>query len=126
MMSITELIEKRMFLLILATILLSIILGGGHPVGINKTVGWAWDVSNWMYWFVYLNWIILFGYGFLSLKKYRSNRYLSGVHLILILVSFLINELLYFNINMIVIFNTVIIIIFIINLIISVSAKRKY
>lgn len=126
MMSLIDLIERRMFLLIITLVLLSVIFGGSHQVGVNKTLGWVWDASNWIYWFSYFNWIILGGYGFLAFKRYKSNRYFSGIHLVLILSSFLIYELFYFNINWIVIVNTLMIIIFIINFIISVSIKRKY
>lgn len=125
-MAITDIIEKRMFLLIVILIMLSVFIGGGYQTGINKTVGWVWDASNWIYWFSYFNWIVLIGYGFLALMRYKSNKYCSGMHLVLILSSFLIYELFYFSVNWIVIINTCMIIIFIINFIISVFAKRKY
>ncbi len=126
MMSLVDLIERRMFLLIITLILLSVIFGGSQLTGVNKTLGWIWDASNWIYWFSYFNWVILVGYGFLALKRYKSNKYFSGMHLVLILFSFLIYELFHYSINWIVIVNTLMIIIFIINFIISVSVKRKY
>lgn len=125
-MSITNLTEKRMFFLILLLITLSVFMDRGHQTGINKTLGWFWDASNWIYWFSYFNWIVLIGYGFLALRRYKSNKYFSGMHLVLILSSFLIYELFYFSVNWIVIINTCMIIIFIINFIISVLAKRMY
>ena len=126
MVSITDLLEKRIFLIILLFTMLSVLINGGHRTGVNKTVGWVWDASNWIYWFSYFSWIILLGYAFLTFKRYRSNKYFSGLHIVLILFSFLIYELLYLNVYWIVIINFLIIITFIVNFMISISLKRKY
>ncbi len=55
--------------------------------GINKTVGWAWDISNFNYLQFLLYPIYLFGYGLLFLFKVRTNYQLSLVHFGLIVIS---------------------------------------
>jgi len=126
MKSITDLIEKRMFFLILGLLFLSLFIENDHQVGINKTIGWTWDASNWIYWLSYINFIIIIGYGLLAVKRYKSNKYFSGIHLVLILFSFLIYDLFYLSVNWIAIINSLMIVIFIVNFIISILDKRIY
>lgn len=39
------------FFLILITLFLIIGISTGGSFGINKTVGWAWDITNFNFWF---------------------------------------------------------------------------
>ncbi len=115
-----------MFHLGLLLVILSFFTNSRHQTGINKTLGWIWDSSNWIYWFSYFNWMVLLGYGFLAVIRYKTNKYFSGTHLLLILFSFLIYELFHFHVDWIISINVLMIIVFMINFIISVLAKRKY
>ena len=57
--------------------------------GINKTVGWAWDITNFIYFPFLLYFIYLLGYGICYFLKIKTDYWLSLLHFVLILVSIL-------------------------------------
>lgn len=89
-----KLLKKRMFVLVLISFAFLHYLGGAAPefYGVNKTVRWQWDVSNWLLFFKSIEVIVfLFGYGFLMLIRKETNRNISLIHLIVILILNILN-----------------------------------
>jgi cation transport ATPase len=86
-MEFEELFRKRMFLLVLISfgIFFLFVSNESETFGINKTVGWQYDITNWLP-FVKSIAILgfLFGYGLLMIFRKETNRNLSIVHLIII------------------------------------------
>lgn len=78
-------VQKRMFLFMVLFIVLAIISGRNDLFGLNRTVNWAWDFSNWFFYSNMASWPLFFiGYGIIALLKCRTNRSLSLIHLILV------------------------------------------
>jgi len=86
-MEFEKLLKKRMFLLVLISfgILFLFVSTESETFGINKTVGWQYDITNWL---TFVKSIVilgfLFGYGLLMIFRKETNRNLSIVHLITI------------------------------------------
>lgn len=89
-----KLFTHKMFLLLLFPILFLAIAvfvivntADMETWGMNKTVGWTWDIanSNFIQFFLYP--VYLFGYGLLFLFKVRTNYRLSLLHFGLIIIS---------------------------------------
>ncbi|WP_222612266.1 hypothetical protein, partial [Psychroserpens burtonensis] len=93
-MTFDKLVQKRMFLLIVM-LLMIIIYFGGIQTGYNQTLGFAYDISFWIFitkpflWLAYL-----IGYGILALLHYWTNKKLTISHLILIGLTFIAEDIL--------------------------------
>ncbi|MCL8009557.1 hypothetical protein M8845_19210 [Gelidibacter japonicus] len=96
-MTFKKLIQKRMFLLIIILLMVSIYYGG-IQIGYNQTLGWAYDLSFWILVVKPFLWLVfLIGYGILALLRYSTNERLSTLHLILIILTFVAEDILNFN-----------------------------
>lgn len=83
-----------MFLLIIMLLMISIYFGG-IQTGYNRTLGWAYDFSFWIFIVKPFLWLgFLIGYGILTLLRYCTNKKLSISHLILISLSFITEDIL--------------------------------
>ncbi len=92
--------------------------------GINKTVGWAWDLSNFNFLQFILYPIYLVVYGILCLFKVRTNYWLTIIHFGLILYSLF--SFMNSDFSLIPFFLTILsFIIFLINTIYSIKFKLK-
>lgn len=113
---VTYLLERQLFFMLLILIIVLSLFNENPSSGINKTVGWAWDVSTWIYWLRHFHWIILIGYVYFALRKYRTNVYISGIHVLLIVSTFIASKVVPINYYGIVFFFCVIsIFLFVIN-----------
>ncbi len=93
-MTFDKLVQKRMFLLIIM-LLMILIYFGGIQTGYNRTLGWAYDFSFWIFIVKPFIWLaFLIGYGILALLRYWTNRKLSISHLILIALTFIVEDIL--------------------------------
>jgi len=93
-MTFDKLVQKRMFLLIIMLLMISIYFGG-IQTGYNRTLGFAYDLSFWIFIvkpFLWLAFII--GYGTLAILHYWTNTKLSISHLILIGLAFIAEDIL--------------------------------
>ncbi len=89
-----KLVQKRMFLLIIMLLMISMYFGG-IQTSYNRTLGFAYDLSFWIFIvkpFLWLAFII--GYGILAILRYWTNRKLSISHLILIGLNFIAEDIL--------------------------------
>ena len=94
-MTFDKIVQKRMFLLIIFLLLVSAFFGTNEEIGINKTVHWKWDLSIWVFHLKSWSWLI-FGlvYGLLALLKYWTNKTISILHLVLLILIFLTDNIL--------------------------------
>ncbi len=93
-MTFDKLVQKRMFLLVIMLLMISIYFGG-IQTGYNRTLGWAYDFSFWIFVVKPFLWLaFLFGYGILALLRYWTNKKLSIFHLILIGLTFIAEDIL--------------------------------
>ena len=93
-MTFDKLVQKRMFLLIIMLLMISIYFGG-IQTGYNRTLGWTYDFSFWIFIIKPFLWLaFLIGYGFLALLPYWTNKKLSISHLILIGLTFIVEDIL--------------------------------
>lgn len=91
-MSFKTLLSKQMLLLILILYMIIGYFGFFSQGGINKTVGWMWDLTNILFYLGIFNWLLYpVGYTVLAFMKYRTHPWLSGFHLLSILVVFLMS-----------------------------------
>ena len=93
-MTFDKLLQKRMFLLIIL-LLMILTYFGGIQTGYNRTLGYTYDFSFWVFIvkpFLWLAFII--GYGILALLRYWTNKKLSISHLILIGLTFISEDIL--------------------------------
>ena len=81
-----NLFTTKMYLVILLDFLLLIIFSKTGEFGLNKTVGWAFDLSNVDFFLKFTISIFLFftGFGFLALARANTNLILSVLHFALI------------------------------------------
>jgi len=92
-MNLKSIFEKRMFWLVLVLVLLVILDTTNQIKGINKTVGWAYDLTN--FWILtgfitFSAWILyIIGYGIMAILKYKTSWKLSILHFLLIVLTFL-------------------------------------
>jgi len=83
-----------MFLLIIMLLMISIYFGG-IQTGYNRTLGWTYDFSFLIFIIKPFLWLaFLIGYGFLALLRYWTNKKLSISHLILIGLTFIVEDIL--------------------------------
>lgn len=76
-------------LLFILFLILSMIFSNSPIIGtygLNKTVGWAWDITNTTILIYPLYLFYLLGYGIITLLKYKTNYIISIAHLISILI----------------------------------------
>ena len=86
-----------MFLLIIM-LLMILIYFGGIQTGYNRTLGWAYDFSFWIFVVKPFLWLaFLIGYGILAILRYWTNEKLSIFHLILIGMTFIAEDILNSN-----------------------------
>lgn len=68
---------------------------GGIQTGYNRTLGWTYDFSFWIFIIKPFLWLaFLIGYGILALFRYWTNKKLSISHLILIGLTFIAEDIL--------------------------------
>ncbi len=92
-MTFDKLVQKRMFLLIIMLLMISIYFGG-IQTGYNRTLGWAYDFSFWIFIAKPFLWLaFLIGYGILALLRYWTNKKLSISHLILVGLTFIAEDI---------------------------------
>ncbi|MCK8482338.1 hypothetical protein, partial [Psychroserpens algicola] len=92
-MTFDKLVQKRMFLLIIMLLMISTYFGG-IQTGYNRTLGWAYDFSFWIFVVKPFLWLaFLIGYGILALLRYWTNKKLSILHLILIGLTFISEDI---------------------------------
>lgn len=60
--------------------------GNVQTWGFNKTVGWAWDLTNSFYWSFFLYPVYLVVYTILALLKTKTNYTFSVIHFCLIVI----------------------------------------
>ena len=81
--------QKRMFIVILTTYILFNLISKKDEIGINKTVGWAFDfyvnMSPIIYIFLFYLFFII--YSIIALCKWKTNKILSIIHFGIILIS---------------------------------------
>jgi hypothetical protein len=115
-MTFDKLVQKRMFLLMILSLVFFGYFGGIQNVGISKTVGWSWDITSWLFFAKsYFLPIYIVGYGILALLKYWTHKNLSKTHLILVILTFVLDEILTIGLQLIVILNLISMIVFILN-----------
>lgn len=83
---------------------------------LTRTIGWGWDVSNFVWWigislYNLLLFIFLVGYGILKLNSCRTNFKLSTFHFVLLIFGIVP----YFDVQLNVIYLLLITVVFILN-----------
>ena len=117
-MTFSELVQRRMFLLMIFAIVLFGYWGGIESVGINQTVGWRWDITSWFYYIKrYFLPVYMVGYGILALLQYWTHKYLSIIHLILVILIFVFDDLVSLDIRIVVVLNIISMLVFLLNII---------
>ncbi|MBR9847633.1 MAG: hypothetical protein GYB35_16720 [Algicola sp.] len=125
-MAFSELFKRRMFLLTMILFVFFGYFGGIQRMGINKTVGWAWDIIGWVYFVkVYFIPIFIIGYGILALLKYSTHKSLSISHLIIIALTFILDDTISITLNIIVTLNLISLILFLSNFIWSIRHRNS-
>ena len=117
-MTFDKLVQKKMFLLAIFLLMVSTYFGGNEQMGINKTVNWQWDISNWIFFIKGWTYLIsVVGYGIIAILKYWTNKFLSILHLVLLSLVFLAEDILYMDLLLIVLLNIIARVVFILNVI---------
>ena len=112
-------------ILILVFILINLFTKNYKHYGINKTVGLAYDITEFSpLIFLFSFYIFLFIYGILALSKKETNLAISIVHTIMIIVSAILLE--NSNNGFLMIFNCISIIVFILNMFKSLKIHKVY
>ncbi|WP_299519668.1 hypothetical protein [uncultured Flavobacterium sp.] len=84
-MKVKNLFETKMYLIILLCLPLLVRFSEIENYGLNKTVGWAYDISGFtMYYVKYFVFAFFIGYLFLAIIKAKTNLVFSIIHFILI------------------------------------------
>tara|TARA_R110001606_G_scaffold275009_2_gene423352 strand:- start:458 stop:856 length:399 start_codon:yes stop_codon:yes gene_type:complete len=119
-----KLVQKRMFLLIIMVLMISIYFGG-IQTGYNRTLGWAYDISFWVFIIKPFLWLaFLIGYGVLALLRYWTNKKLSISHLILIGLTFIAEDILDSDSRLILTLMLISTIVFVINFIWTIKNRN--
>lgn len=124
---ISHLFTKKLFLVLLSPILLLLIyfLFNQNTVetwGVNKTVGWAWDITDFIFIYFPLYLLFLISYGILFAFKIKTHLTISIIHILLIAIPILT----FSNYNYVTFYSIVLsVAVFITNIIISLK-NRKY
>jgi len=107
-----------MFLPAIFLLMISTYFGGNEQIGINKTINWQWDISNWIFFMKGWTYLIpVIGYGIITILKYWTNKLLSILHLVLLSLVFLAEDILYMDLRLIVMLNILSMVVFILNVI---------
>ena len=123
-MTFDKLVQKRMFLLIIILLMISTYFGG-IQTGYNRTLGWAYDFSFWIFVVKPFLWLaFLIGYGILAVLRYWTNKKLSILHLILIGLSFIAEDILNSDSRLTLTLILISIIVFVINLIWTIKNRN--
>ena len=123
-MTLNKLIQRRMFLLVILLLMISIYFGG-IQTGYNQTLGWVYDLNIWIFiiqpflWFIFLT-----GYGILALLRYWTNKKLSISHLILIGLTFILGDILNFDSRLTLTLMLLSSIVFIMNLVWAIKNRK--
>lgn len=87
--------QKRMFIIILTSYILFNLISKKDEIGINKSVGWAFDfyinMSPIIY--IFLFYIFFIIYLIIALCKWKTNKLLSTIHFGIILISIALFEI---------------------------------
>lgn len=100
-MNFKDIFRKHMFSLILILLILTTlgnnIIGGNNTYGMNKTVGWAYDISNIRFWvatiFPLSKLLFLVGYFVIFILNRKTIFLYSFLHFFLIVTSILFSFL---------------------------------
>ncbi|MDO5981748.1 hypothetical protein [Flavivirga spongiicola] len=123
-MTFDKLVQKRMFLLIIL-LLMILMYFGGIQTGYNRTLGWAYDLSYWIFVIKPILWIVfLIGYGILAILRYLTNKNLSISHLILITLTFVAEDILNSDSRLTLTLILISIIVFIMNFVWSIKNRN--
>ena len=121
-----ELVQKRMFLLMILSIVFFGYFGGIQTVGYNETVGWALDIKSWLFFAKnYFLPIYVIGYGVIAILKWLTHKNISKIHLILVILTFIVDDIFTLDINLIIILNLISMIFFIANIVWVIRNKNK-
>jgi len=120
-----EIFKKNMFLLSLISGSISYVFIAYQQIGINKTVGWAYqdkDVSIILLLLLCAIFISIFG--IFKITKIQTNNLLSIINIILIFVSLITNE--YINHIVAIFISLTNFIIFLVNIILAIKNRKLY
>ena len=118
--------QKRMvIILFLIFILINLFTKNYKHYGINKTVGWAFDITEFSpLVFLFSFYSFVFVYGTLALSKKETNLTISIAHVIIISISTILLE--NSNTGFLMIFNCISIIVFLLNMFKSLKTHKVY
>ncbi len=121
-----DLFQKRMFLLILLIYIFFSLFTGQKEFGINKTVGWAFDFYETMspLIFIFLFFLFFILYSIIAICKWRTNKTLSMIHIVTILISIYFFEI--YRIGFLQFCNFLSILIFLTNIISSFINRKSH
>ena len=123
-MTFDKLVQKRMFLLIIMLLMIFIYFGGIRT-GYNRTLGWAYDFSFWIFMVQSFLWLaFLIGYGILAILRYWTNKKLSISHLILITLTFIAEDILNSDSRLILTLMLISIIVFLMNFVWAIKNRN--
>lgn len=95
-----KIFTKHLFFLLILLFgfgfILAYLFGDEQSYGINKTVGWAYDISNQIFYtaliFTFSQILFIIGYLILFLLRLKTNYYLSIAHFEIIILTLLFYE----------------------------------
>lgn len=100
-------------------------LGSTGTWGMNKTVGWAWDLSNFNLIHFPLYFLFLIIYTVLSLFKIKTQFLLSIIHIFLIVIPWITFS--NYNYTLITFYSTALsLIVFVLNVALSIKNRKIY
>lgn len=98
---------------------------GGIQTGYNRTLGWAYDFSFWIFIVKPFLWLaFLIGYGIITLLRYWTNKKLSISHLILIGLTIITEDILNSDSRLILTLMLISTIVFVMNLIWTIKNRK--
>ncbi|WP_298895800.1 hypothetical protein [uncultured Psychroserpens sp.] len=93
-------LEHGMVYLLLIYVIFFFSVGGLYPFntfGLNRTVGWLWDISNVRFYFPFFLLIYLLGSIMLTLLKRKTNKIIALLFLLVIVMSTIMNSFGYYE-----------------------------
>lgn len=121
-----DVLEKRMFYIILLHGLFTCFYPNGAKFGVNKTVGWAWDISNWLFLLGMVSCSLPIGYWLLNLLKIRTSFVISSFQIFALSISSILGFIEWNQLDAIFYINLSVMIIFLVNFTISIVRRNKY
>ena len=92
-MSFELLVRKRMFLLVVLILMVTIYFDG-FSLSYNRTLGWAYDRSIWIHFGIPVSYLIyIIVYGLIAIFKIATHKVFSFIHLLFLLMLFILNEI---------------------------------